>query len=89
MRENINNTEEETKHASVEDSLNMHRIASNETTLISEIPDIIIEENVIIAPRQGKIVVSISSDQFCKEQAYQVVCYGEFWDKILKILKKF
>ena len=50
MRENINDTEEETEYASVEDPLNIHRIASNETTLISEIPDIINEENVIIAP---------------------------------------
>ena len=50
MRENINDTEEETEYASFEDPLNMHRIASNEATLISEIPDIINEENVIIAP---------------------------------------
>ena len=40
----------ETKHASVEDSLNMCKTASNETTLVSEIPSIIDEENVAIAP---------------------------------------
>ena len=66
MTENINDTEEESKYAYVEDSLNMHRIVSNETTLISEIPDIINEENVIITPGQGNIVVSISSDKVCE-----------------------
>ena len=44
----------------------MHRIVSNETTLISEISDIINEENVIITPGQGNIVVSISSDKVCE-----------------------
>ena len=47
MSEKINDTERE--YASVEDSLNMHRIPSNEATLISEIPNIIIEENVLTA----------------------------------------
>ena len=32
----------------------MHRTASNETTLVSDIPNIINEEDVIIAPEQGK-----------------------------------
>ena len=32
----------------------MHRTASNERTLVSEIPSTINEENVIIAPGQGK-----------------------------------
>ena len=42
------------EYASVEDPLNMHRTASNETNLVSEIPNIINEENVIAAPGQGK-----------------------------------
>ena len=50
--ENRNDTK--TECASVEDPLNMHRTASNETTLVSEIPNIINEENVLIAPGQGK-----------------------------------
>ena len=37
----INDLENETEYASVEDPLNMHITASNETTLISEIPNII------------------------------------------------
>ena len=42
----------------------MHRTASNETALVSEIPNIINDENVVIVP------VSISSDEFCEEQKY-------------------
>ena len=38
----------------------MHRTASNETTLVSEIPNITNEENVIIA--------SVLSDEFCEKQ---------------------
>ena len=44
----------ETQFASVQDPLNMHIIASSETTLISEIPDIINDKNVIITPGQRK-----------------------------------
>ena len=55
---------------SVEDPLNMHRTASNETILISEIPNIINEENVTIAPRQRKKTISILSDKFCEKQAF-------------------
>ena len=54
MSEKINNTERE--YASVEDSLNMRRIPSNETTLISEIPNIIIEENVLTAAGQKTVL---------------------------------
>ena len=48
----------------------MHRTASNETTLVSDIPNIINDENVIIAKGQGKKPVSILSDEFCEEQAF-------------------
>ena len=41
----------------------MHRTASNDTALVSEIPNVINEENVIIAPGQGK-------QQFCEEKAF-------------------
>ena len=68
MSESINDTE--TEYASVEDSLNMHRIALNETTLVSEIPSIINEENDIITPREGKIPVSVLGDELCEEQKF-------------------
>ena len=57
MSENTNDTEVE--FASVEELLNIHRSESNKTTLVSEIPNIINKVNVIIAPGQGKIPVSI------------------------------
>ena len=44
----------ETEHGSVKDPLSMHRTASNETALVSEIPYIINYKKVIIAPGQGK-----------------------------------
>ena len=48
----------------------MHKTTTNETPLISEIPNISNEENVIIAPGQGKTPVSILRDAFCEEQAF-------------------
>ena len=53
MTKNINDRSE-TEFASVEDPLNMHKTASNETTLASEIPNIINDENIIIAAGQEK-----------------------------------
>ena len=50
----------ETKYDPVEDRLSMYRTASNETALVSEVPYIINDENVIIAPGQEKKPVSIS-----------------------------
>ena len=68
MSEGINDTE--TKYASVEDFLNMHRIASNETTLVSEIPYMTNEENDTITPREGKILISVLDDKLCEEQVF-------------------
>ena len=48
------NGRSETEFASVEDPLNIHRTASCETTLVSEIPNIINDKNVIIASGHGK-----------------------------------
>ena len=44
----------ETEYVSVRGPLSMHRTESNETFLVSEIPSIINDENVIIAPGQRK-----------------------------------
>ena len=68
MSENRNDAG--TEYASVEDPLSMHRTASNETTLSSEIPNVILEENVIIAPGQEKFSASILSDEFCGQEAF-------------------
>ena len=63
ITENINDRSE-TEFASVKDSLNMHRTASNEKILVSGVLNIINDENVIIAPRQGKKPVSILNNEF-------------------------
>ena len=47
----------ETEYASVEDLLNMHKTVSNKTTLISEIPNVNNEEDVIIALGQRKKII--------------------------------
>ena len=60
----------EAKYGSVKDPLSIHRSGSNETALVSEIPYIINDENVIIALRQRRKKVSILSDEFCEEQAF-------------------
>ena len=69
MTENINNSSE-TELTSLEDPLNVHRTISNESNHVSEIPNIINDENVIFATGQGKKLVSILSDGFCEEQAF-------------------
>ena len=69
MTKNINDRSE-TEFASVEDPLNLYRNASNEANLVSEIPNIINDENVIIGPGQGKKPASILSDEFCEKQAF-------------------
>ena len=67
MSKNNDKNASEAEYVSVEDPLNMHRTATNETTLISEIANIINEKN---APGQGKTPVSILGDEFCEEQAF-------------------
>ena len=60
----------EKEYGSVEDPLSMHRTGSNKTVLASEIPSKINDENLIIAPGQGKKTASILNDKFCEEQAF-------------------
>ena len=54
----------------MDDPLNAHRAAGYETTLVPEIPRIIEEDNVIMAPGQGKTPVSILNDDHCEELAF-------------------
>ena len=58
----------------MEDRGSINRTGSNETPLVSQIPFIINDENVIIASEQRKKPVSILSDEFCEEQAYFLSC---------------
>ena len=66
MTEYINDRDK-AEFTSVEDHLNMHRTTANEAILVSEIPNLINNENVIIAPRQEKKPISILSNEFCEE----------------------
>ena len=72
MNKNNNENANEAEYASVEDPLNMHRTATNETTLISDIPNIINEENVIIAPGQRKTPVSTWVMNFVKNKRFLI-----------------
>ena len=53
----------ETEYGSVEDPLSMPRTGLNEVALVSEIPSIINDENVIIAKEEKKKPVSILNDE--------------------------
>ena len=55
---------------SVDDPLNAHRAAGYETTLVPEIPRIIEDDNVIMAPGQIKTPVSVLNDDHCDELAF-------------------
>ena len=55
----------------VEDPLNMNRITLNEATFFSMISNVINEEDVVIAPRQKKKLVSILGDEFREVQAFR------------------
>ena len=54
----------------MDDPLNLHRAATNEATLIPEIPGIIDEDNITIAPGQGKTPLSILHDDYCEKLAF-------------------
>ena len=54
MTKNIYNARNETEFVSVEDPLNTHITTSNEKILVSEIPNIISDENFVITPGQEK-----------------------------------
>ena len=55
---------------SADDPLNAHRAAGYETTLVPEIPRIIEDDNVIMAPGQIKTPVSVLNDDHCDELAF-------------------
>ena len=69
MAKNTNDGSE-IEYDSVGEPLNMHRSASYETTLASEILNIINAKNVIIVPGQRKQPVSILGDEFCEKKTF-------------------
>ena len=68
-KKKTNEAGSKTEFSLVEDALNMYKTASNETTLVPEIPNIINEGNAISAPGQGK-TAPVLSDEFSEEHAF-------------------
>ena len=52
------------------DPINLHRVAASEAILVSEIPNIIDEDNVTNAPGQSKTPPSVLRDDYCDELAF-------------------
>ena len=67
MSRNMIDTEIE--YASVEDSLNIHRPASNDNSRFWD-TKYNYESNVIISPGQGKIQILILNNKFCEVQTF-------------------
>ena len=61
---------ENESYESVDAPLNVHKAVGYETTLVLEIPRIIEDDNVIMAPDQAKTPVSVLNDAHCEELAY-------------------
>lgn len=54
-----------------DDTLNSYRTCANETLLISDIPNILLDdENTILALGEGKTPFSLTNDNYCKELAH-------------------
>ena len=63
--------------------LNGHRAAGYETTLVPEITWIIEDDNVIMAPGQGKTPMSVLNDDHCEELAFPYLfSTGKFGYKV-------
>ena len=66
QNENVVECSEEEEH----DSFHNHSTSSNETALISEVPNTVENENLIVAPGQGKSPISVFNDKFGEELAF-------------------
>ena len=53
-----------------ENNLDEFKFDSSQNVLVSNIPHVVENENLIIAPGQGKSPVSILNDEFCEELAF-------------------
>ena len=63
QNENVVEYSEEEEH----DTFHNHCTSSNETVLISEVPNTVENEDFIVAPGQGKSPNSVFNDKFCEE----------------------
>ena len=72
-------TQNEPPFTLTEDSLNMHITASNETTLVSQVPVIIDKKSVIIAPGQEKNTISVKWWYVWRTSIFLTVLKMEIW----------
>ena len=56
-----------------ENPLNEHRVAANETALINNIPCQVNDDNIVIAPGQGKQPLSLVNDKNCEELSHPCI----------------
>ena len=66
QNENVAECREEREH----DTFHDHCTSGNETELISEVPNTVENENLIVAPDQEKRPISVLNDNICEELAF-------------------
>ena len=81
--------EEDESEYDVEDPLNSFRTPASETLLVSEIPNVLVDdENIILAPGEGQTPNSLTNDQFCEELAHpHLFPTGNFGYKVDRDIK--
>ena len=69
--------------------LNSYRTPTNETLLVSEIPNVVIDnENAIIAPGENQTPCSLTRDEYCEELAHpHLFPTGKFGYKVARDTK--
>ena len=70
VTQSISGILEDENFEEAEDPGNLSWIATNETSLISEVPHLVNENKIILAPGQNKAPLSILSDDHCEEVAF-------------------
>ena len=72
-----------------ENPLDKHRFQANETALINNIPYQINDDNIVIAPGQGKRPLSLINDENCEELAHPCLLptgkFGFAADRVIKL----
>ena len=70
VKQSVSGTLEDENFEEVEDPGNLQRIATNKTSLISEVLHLVDENKIILAPGQSKTLLPILSDDHCEELAF-------------------
>ena len=70
ITQSISGTLEDKNFEEAEHPYNLHWTATDETSLISEVPHLVDENNIVLAPGQNKTSLSILSDNHCEELGF-------------------